>query len=501
MSAAMDENPIGLRARPSRSFRTLRSRLGIIFLAVMAMNVALALHTIQRLEEYHDSQVASGRQEFQLRLTILAWQRFDETVATLSGVASPGPPAAEALKRATGQFRADMLTAAHWAGSPRDQDIFYERIPPFTGKVSAIRRRFTQSGMGAGLWQEVRAAIREERSALDAVLMTRLRQRAETAAAQADMMKWWILGLLFAPVTAATALWLMLHFMITRRVEKLTRGAEAVAKGKLDGLEPAGGRDELAVLSCALTEMTGNLRARIDAEERLRQRLVINERLAATGELAAAVAHALGNPLASIRASAQYGAELSTEPGAARFQNIIELADRMKVHLQDLLSFAREGLRQRQPVDINEVLANVVTLLQPVALSRHVILSCDLLPGPLQITADAGELERALLAIVENAIEASENAGEVRLETSREGPDIRIEVKDRGPGIPSEIAERIFDPFYSTKDHGRGLGLTVARRVAESLDGELRIDGTPDGGTVVVFRLHGDQEGQERSPC
>jgi signal transduction histidine kinase/HAMP domain-containing protein len=242
-------------------------------------------------------------------------------------------------------------------------------------------------------------------------------------------------------------------------------------------------RDDVEALNVTLRETVEELRS-------TRDRLVASEKLAAVGGVSASIAHSLKNPLAAIRAMAQ--AEIETGPEGENLQDIIMMVDRLGAHMNQILDFCRTGNEIRSSVDPNRIIASVVEMLHTQAGERGVMVVSNLDSNLPALSANPERFERAVLSVIENAVEACEPGKNVEIVTEREGTSgIRIEVRDEGPGVPEETLSHMFEPFFSTKASGTGLGTTIARTVVESLDGSVDVRCDPQGGTRFLMRIPG----------
>jgi two-component system sensor histidine kinase HydH len=225
---------------------------------------------------------------------------------------------------------------------------------------------------------------------------------------------------------------------------------------------------------------------RLEAEVRRR------EKLAAVGNLAAGVAHEIRNPLSSIRGYAAYfGAKF--EPGSEDRQAaevMVREVDRLNRVISELIEFARPSDLKRRPVSLADLAAHAARLTRPDAAARGVAIDLDGAAGGPEIPADPDRLTQALLNLCLNAIQSMEAGGVMRLATGT-APDGRafISVADTGSGIDPEERDRIFDPYYTTKPHGTGLGLPIAHKIVVAHGGEIRLARQPGGGTLATVYL------------
>jgi two-component system, NtrC family, sensor histidine kinase HydH len=229
---------------------------------------------------------------------------------------------------------------------------------------------------------------------------------------------------------------------------------------------------------------------------KMQSQLVASQRLAAVGEMAAAVAHGIGNPLSSIRAAAQVATlDCRTEGASAHsrqtldsLQSIIQQVDRVQKRMQGLLNFARPMEPRPGPVEVNLLLRDVVTILKPRFEEAEVspLLELDLtLP---QAALDPNHLEQVFMVLITNALEATPAGGKVTITTSGRngnGRAVRVSIQDTGEGIPEENRERVFEPFFTTKPNGTGIGLPLAKKFVERNGGTITISNGGHSGTRI----------------
>lgn len=202
--------------------------------------------------------------------------------------------------------------------------------------------------------------------------------------------------------------------------------------------------------------------------------------MAEIGRTTAAVAHEIRNPLTGISAAAQM--ILADDPGAREYAQIIrDEAERLETLCESFLEHARPMRLRREPTRLGDAVRHVVRLLESQAASRGVRIATDLPRREQARYLDAGKVQQALINIVQNAIQASRPGGVVFVRV-RSGA---VCVEDQGEGIEADVVPRLFSPFFTTKEHGTGLGLANVRRIAEAHGGDVRIDSAPGEGTTV----------------
>jgi two-component system, NtrC family, sensor histidine kinase HydH len=244
---------------------------------------------------------------------------------------------------------------------------------------------------------------------------------------------------------------------------------------------------------------------------KMQSELVASQRMAAIGEMVAAVAHGIGNPLSSIRAVAQVakldcaeqkGCDQS-EKTQRNLQSIIQQVDRVQRRMRGLLNFVSPLQPDPSPVELNSVLQDAVDTLRPrfdeAGVAFHLELDRDLPRTQL----DADHLEQVFMGLLTNALEATPRGGRVTISTKvhslpGDSQGVSVSIEDTGEGIPVENRERIFEPFFTTKPHGTGLGLPLAKKFVERNGGALVIsDGSKSGIRVeVAFPRINPSEGQ-----
>ena len=221
----------------------------------------------------------------------------------------------------------------------------------------------------------------------------------------------------------------------------------------------------------------------------LRDRLAHAERLAEVGKLASTVAHEIRNPLSSIRGFAQLLKDKVPAEHARYTEVMVEEVDRLNRVVSSLLSYARSETPHMESQSVAEVLEHVGALSESDSRSRDVSLEIGRVPGDLHGYFDRDMVIQALLNLVVNALEASSPGQLVRLEAGTEGDRLVFSVTDEGSGISEEDADRVFALFYTTKDQGTGLGLSLVRKTAELHGGKARIATTKSGRTIARLEL------------
>jgi two-component system sensor histidine kinase PilS (NtrC family) len=229
-------------------------------------------------------------------------------------------------------------------------------------------------------------------------------------------------------------------------------------------------------------------RRRGDAERRrLQARLLHTERLSALGEMAARIAHEVRNPLVSIGAAAQVVAEeLPAEsPVVGEVRAIAREVTRLDAIVSGFLNFARPRSAELRSCDLAHVVDETVALVRAKAPESELRLQVE---RPLGARVDPDGIKQVLLNVLLNAVEAAPRSA-IDCDAQIVGRQVMISVADRGPGIPEQVRRRVFDPFFSTKTRGTGLGLAVSKQIVDEHQGRIRLLNRRGQGTRVVIEL------------
>ena len=242
---------------------------------------------------------------------------------------------------------------------------------------------------------------------------------------------------------------------------------------------PRRGAPEFAALRTALRDMALSL-------ERARAQEIEAERLRAFRETARRVAHEMRNPLTPIRLAV---AQLLRSAGAEHRETIEVLvteSGRLEQLAREFTEFGRLPEGPAAPVDLTELLAELARTSLPATMTARL----DLDPRTPAVLGHYDPLRRAFSNILRNAVEACEERGVLDITAARDdGGGVHIEISDRGPGIARDAADRIFDPYFTGKAGGTGLGLALVKQTIEMHGGTIRVKETPGGGATFVVRI------------
>jgi signal transduction histidine kinase len=243
--------------------------------------------------------------------------------------------------------------------------------------------------------------------------------------------------------------------------------------------------------------------------EQLEERERLRDRLAALGEMAAAIAHEVKNPLAGIEVMAGIlKRQLPDSPDAQSILgDIIKEAKMANSIVLEVLEFVRPIRLQVERVSLGDVVRDAISLAESHAPRGTVAVDVSVPDGIAVITGDPHQLRQLFTNLLTNAFEALNGRGSVRIEAvqlaeeepasggeGHGGPFIQVDVFDDGPGVPPDVMDRIFSPFFTTKPQGSGLGLAIVRKIVDAHDGRIDVSARRSGGTKfsVTLPVSGD---------
>lgn len=254
----------------------------------------------------------------------------------------------------------------------------------------------------------------------------------------------------------------------------------------------------------ALGDLVGNALGRIRAEHAAlhhRRELMHVARVSTLGELAASLAHELNQPLGAILASAEAASLFldAVPPSVDRVRDIVRRIATEDGRAYQIITRMRALFRrspvERVPLNVGDVIADVFHLVEHEASSRHVVLRVDVTPGLPAVLGDRVQCQQVLLNLILNAFDAvgrvkGQPAGGVLVTASRaDERHVEIAVRDGGSGIASEALPHVFDPFYTTKLNGLGMGLPICRSIVEAHGGTIACRNNPDRGVTFAFTI------------
>ncbi|CAG5086346.1 Sporulation kinase A [Thermobacillus xylanilyticus] len=264
-----------------------------------------------------------------------------------------------------------------------------------------------------------------------------------------------------------------------------------------DGERHVGGRSAAGILQVE------DLSAAVHLEEEIRrlkrdadtlgraEHMLQSEKLAAAGQLAAGIAHEIRNPLTSLKGFLQLlkSGSSSAAKRDAYLTIMLEELGRIEQILGELLVLSRPSSVQYAKTRIAQLIRHVVLLLQPQAVMRGVEIAVRPISETAYIYCDENQIKQVLINIVKNGIEAMENGGTLSIEAAADQETAAIRIADQGIGIPPDKLDRLGSPFFTTKENGTGLGLTVCYRIIRNHGGRIEVESRQGEGTTFTLYL------------
>jgi signal transduction histidine kinase len=223
-----------------------------------------------------------------------------------------------------------------------------------------------------------------------------------------------------------------------------------------------------------------------------------NEQLAAVGELAASIAHEVRNPLAGMKGALQVlRGDLEVKPSNAEIvDELLAQIDRLERLVRDLLTYARPSALSRQPFDLHELLDRLLRGYKEATEAAGITVRRSYGPGTSRIEADLQQLEQVFHNLIQNAVQAMEGGGVLTVSTTlrRAARTIEITFGDTGKGIVPTDLVRVFQPFYTTKHRGSGLGLPIVKKIVEAHGGTVEMSSEPGAGTTTTLHVPSERK-------
>ncbi len=374
------------------------------------------------------------------------------------------PEKLEPLINAVRRYGQEMTAVVPWSGDQADEEIF---------------RAIPLRGAGTGKDRPLLAILLIGNSRRTYVELKRHIRSAALLVGGGGI----VLAILLSSWAAAR---------VTRPVEQLAQAAQEVAAGNWNAQVEVSGRDELARLADSFNRMTAELLGQ-------KERLVQAERVAAWRELARRLAHELKNPLFPLQLTVE-NLVRARHQSPEQFEEVFRESSRtllaeisnLKAIIGRFSEFSKMPQPQLQQVQVNDVIRGVAQLFRaqleaPGRARIHCELQLDQRIEPVE--ADPELLHRAISNLVLNAMDAMPHGGTLTLRTRSENNKVMIDVADTGSGLTTEECERIFTPYYTSKQHGTGLGLAIVQSVVSDHGGRICVESPPGRGTTFVIEL------------
>jgi len=252
--------------------------------------------------------------------------------------------------------------------------------------------------------------------------------------------------------------------------------------------------DELRIMGAHLRNLMSDVTDTRTRLERNRERLLAAEKLASVGKLAASVAHEIRNPLTAMKMWLfSIGEAADGDAALARKVRIVsEEMTRLEAIVREFLEFSRPAALNRQPLDVDQLVADMLELLGPRLHAENICIERAAANRLPPVLADAAQIKQVLLNLLNNAADAMPQGGAIRIATTIEndadgGAMTVVRVSDTGAGMPADVQRRIFEPFFTTKETGTGLGLCIAAQVMARHGGAIVLESSSDKGSVFAI--------------
>jgi two-component system nitrogen regulation sensor histidine kinase NtrY len=381
--------------------------------------------------------------------------------------------------RETRQESQDVIL---WTSDPADAEVLH--AIPLTGPTTIGDRRTTENHAAEKDTPNLSAPTQQ----LLGVLLVGSARRPLIELQRQIISTALLVGGVGILIAIVASLWFAAR--VTRPVVSLAEAARRVAAGDLGAKVDVESNDELGELATAFNRMTEDLVQQKD-------RAVQAERVAAWRELARRLAHELKNPLFPLQVTVenlmrakQKSPEIFEEVFHEGTATLLAEINNLKTIIGRFSEFSRMPQPQRRPTQINDVVRSVLRVFHAQLQEKNQIAVHIELAGTLpEISADPDLLHRALQNLVLNAIDAMPEGGKLTIRTFTLGDSVALSVSDTGSGLTPEECERLFTPYYTTKQHGTGLGLAIVQSVVSDHGGKISVESTKETGTTFRVEL------------
>jgi len=295
-----------------------------------------------------------------------------------------------------------------------------------------------------------------------------------------------VIALIIALAVAGTLLAALLARGVTKRILDLVAGMKEVGKGNLAHRVQVRGKDEIATLIESFNSMTAQLKSS-------RERLLVTERLAAWRDVARRIAHEIKNPLTPIQLSMyrlrkNLGSERYNQIFDESYASITKEVENLRNMVTEFSQFARMPKPRTSPSSINEVVQDAINLYT--GLPDNIVIHTELAENLPQLMADRDQMRQVLHNLIGNAVDAMPDGGDLYVRTLLEAEDvIAVEITDTGCGMSEEVKQKIFTPYFTTKEKGTGLGMAIVAQIVEEHGGEISVDSEQGAGAKVVIKF------------
>lgn len=396
------------------------------------------------------------------------------------------PVSAEITDAITGQPLGRLIGVFNWkqvtdvlenASVSRGAAALFER----NGKLLAYTGRWQKTEAGEKLTASAAASGYEGFPGFS--WQVRISQNRSQALKPVRYMAYIFTALLAATLLLATIIFIPVARSITGPLARLTRFANSFMRTPSSTLPPAGGPTEVQMMADAFSKMINDL-------ERSKEELTRAAKLAVAGEMAAAMGHEVRTPLGILRSSAQLllrEPQLSTE-GKEVCGYIISETDRLNKLVSTLIDSARPRQPEFGAADITELMLQSAAMLRAQAQKKNISLIFE--PrSPAYAYCDTEQITQVLLNLLLNAIQVLPEGGRILMNVRQTEEYILASIADDGPGIPEDLQDKVFDPFFTQREGGIGLGLAVVRQIVGAHHGSITVEKSSLGGAEFHLQL------------
>jgi len=282
---------------------------------------------------------------------------------------------------------------------------------------------------------------------------------------------------------------------ITGPLQNLVEGTVRISQGDFTQMISVGSRDEIGDLARSFNEMTKDLLETRQRMEDANRRLIQAEKLASIGRISASIAHEIRNPLTSVKLNIQklQQSERLDEEEKEHLSITQEGIGQIEKFIKELLNFTRVADLNPERFSMVQIIEESLKLMRNSLQEKEIVLEKRFPAALPAVVVDGDKMRQVFLNVLRNAVEAVEEGGRIKLVLSsvkeNDAERIRVRISDDGCGIPEKDWENIFEPFYSTKPSGFGLGLPNARKIVEQHRGSIRVVKTRGKGTTFEVRI------------
>lgn len=325
-----------------------------------------------------------------------------------------------------------------------------------------------------------------------------VRQPTEESYAIAEQNLFFLVIVFVCSLFAALVLGVYLAGKISGPVTVLVDGVRQVAAGELETKIPVETGDEIGQLAMAFNEMTGKLKLHMEEVDRAhsevlktQKQLLQSEKMAAIGQLAAGLAHEIYNPLNVISGFTEVLLKQGgrTEAEKKHLEEIYRETGRCQNLIAELLRFAKPKKSGRDLADLGVMLGETISLVQAQARTQGIVVTMDIPDDLPAVTADKDQMKQVFLNLLLNACQAMPSGGDLHVKAYVLNGNLVVDIKDTGVGIKAQDIKNIFNPFFTTKADGTGLGLALSFAVMESHGGAINVQSEEGKGAVFTLTL------------